>query len=306
MDGMEIRELRAFVAVAEEGGLSAAARKLHVSQSALSQTVQSLERRLGVQLLVRNRTGSSTTDAGSVLVREARGLIEHHDRAVAAVTAAVGPADARATAGMIRIGAPLELPPDRLPTALGQLAVVYPDTRVTLVHSSSAAQLDAVRAGELDVGLVRDRPNDPLLDAVLAVREAMGVILAAARAEEIGDPSGVPLQHLAGLHWMGFARSDSPAWHDQVTATLRAHGITVHNQPADDRPVTAEVKLAGIGTGKAFGFASPSWARALPEGLVWYPLADDPIVRRTWAVWQAATRHRDIAALIDVLDISGR
>ncbi|WP_433296368.1 LysR family transcriptional regulator [Pseudonocardia sp. CA-142604] len=302
---MEIRELRAFVAVAEERGLSAAARKLHVSQSALSQTVQSLERQLGVQLLVRNRTGSSTTDAGDVLVREARGLIEHHDRATAAVAAA-GAVESQATARLIRIGAPLELPPDRLPTALGQLAVVYPDTRVTVVHSSSASQLDAVRAGELDVGLVRDRPNNPLLDAVLAVRESMGVILAAVRAEEIGDPSGVPLQKLVGLHWMGFARSDSPAWHDQVTATLRAHGIAVDNQPDDDRPVTAEVKLGGIGTGKAFGFASPSWAQALPEGLVWYPLADNPIVRRTWAIWQAAARHRDIAALIDILDISGR
>ncbi|WP_433296335.1 LysR substrate-binding domain-containing protein [Pseudonocardia sp. CA-142604] len=75
---------------------------------------------------------------------------------------------------------------DRLPTALGQFAVVYPDTRVTVVHSSSASQLDAVRAGELDVGLVRDRPNNPLLDAVVAVRESMGVILAAVRAEEIG------------------------------------------------------------------------------------------------------------------------
>jgi hypothetical protein len=39
---------------------------------------------------------------------------------------------------------------------------------------------------------------------------------------------------------------------------------------------------------------------------VWYPLTDDPIVRRTWAIWQAATRYRDIAALIDVLDISAR
>jgi DNA-binding transcriptional LysR family regulator len=306
MGVMEIRELRAFVVVAEEGGLSAAARKLHVSQSALSQTVQSLERRLGVRLLVRNRSGSSTTDAGAALVREARGLIEHHDRAVAAVTAAAGTAGSRVTAGLIRIGAPLELPPDRLPTALGQLTVVYPETRVTLVHSSSASQLDAVRAGELDVGLVRDRPGDPLIDAVLAVREAMGVILTHVRAEEIGDPSGVPLHRLAGLHWMGFARSDSPAWHDQVAATLRAHGIAVDDQPADGRPVTAEVKLAGIGTGKAFGLASPSWAQALHEGLVWYPLADDPIVRRTWAIWHAATRYRDIAALIDVLDISGR
>jgi len=55
---VEIRELRAFAAVAEEGSLSAAARRLHLSQSALSRTIQSLERQLGVQLLLRSRTGS--------------------------------------------------------------------------------------------------------------------------------------------------------------------------------------------------------------------------------------------------------
>lgn len=304
MGGVEIRELRAFVTVVEEGGLSAAGRRLHVSQSALSQTVQSLERRLGVQLLVRSHTGARTTDAGEILLREARGLIEHHDRAQAAIAAVTGTGGSQATAGLIRIGVPLEFPRDRLPAALRRLAVAYPDTQVKVVHSPSATQLAALRSGELDVGLVRDRPTDPRLDAMLAVQEAMGVILAAPRAEEIGEPAGVHLHRLSGLRWMGFARSDAPAWHDEVTATLRGHGIAVDDQPVDDRPVTAEVKLAGIGTGKAFGFASPGWAQALPEGMVWYPLVGNPLVRRTWVVWQAATHHRDTAVLIDALDIT--
>ncbi|MDH6435985.1 DNA-binding transcriptional LysR family regulator [Streptomyces sp. SAI-144] len=62
---MELRELRAFVAVAEEGGLSAAARRLHMSQPALSQTISGLERQLGVKLLVRGSTGVRATDAAS-------------------------------------------------------------------------------------------------------------------------------------------------------------------------------------------------------------------------------------------------
>src|SRR5277367_5372169 len=137
---MEIRELRAFVAVAEEGGLSAAARRLHVSQSALSQTVQSLERQLGVQLLVRGYAGARPTDAGKVLLGEARALIDRHDLAVAAVSGAA------ATAGQLRIGVPLEFPPDLLPAALAGLAVAHPGSRVEVRHSSSAAQLAALRA----------------------------------------------------------------------------------------------------------------------------------------------------------------
>jgi DNA-binding transcriptional LysR family regulator len=296
---MEIRELRAFVAVVEEGGLSAAARRLHVSQSALSQTVQSLERQLGVTLLVRHHTGVRATAAGTVLLREARGLIDHHDQAVAAVTATGASA---ASAGLLRIGVPLEFPPDLLPAALNRLSVDHPHTRVEVRHSSSTAQLADLRSNELQVALVRDRPADPSLDAVLAVREAMGVILADSLSARIADARGVQLHRLAGLHWIGFARSDTPAWHDHVTATLRGHGVTVDDQPGDDRPLIAEVKLAAVGTGKAFALASPGWAQPLPAGMRWHPLIGDPIVRRTWAVWHAHARHRDLAALIAILD----
>lgn len=63
-DQVAIRELRAFSAVAEEGSVSAAGRKLHLSQSAVSQTIQSLERQLGVQLLIRGAGGVTLTTAG--------------------------------------------------------------------------------------------------------------------------------------------------------------------------------------------------------------------------------------------------
>jgi DNA-binding transcriptional LysR family regulator len=298
---VEFRELRAFVAVVQEGGLSAAARRLHVSQSALSQSMQALERQLGVTLLVRNHVGVHPTAAGSVLAREAIGLLEHHDRAVAAITAlSMSPT----LAGQIRLGVPLEFPPDLLPGALARLAGEFPESRVEVRHSSSTAQLAALRTGDLDVALVRDRPSDAGLDAVLAVRESMGVILSDARSSDLGEPAGVPLHRLTGLTWIGFARSDTPAWYDQVTATLRGHGITVDTPiPANDRPVPAEVKLATIGTGHTFALASPGWAHPLPTGLLWHRLVGDPIVRRTWAVWRAESRQRDLAALIAALEL---
>src|SRR5258708_9078571 len=109
---MEMRELRAFTAVAEEGSVSAAARRLHLSQSALSQTVQSLERQLGVQLLRRSSTGVTATEAGRILLREARALIAHHDRVVPAVAGAAA-ARPRPPPG----GGPPAVPPPLLPPA---------------------------------------------------------------------------------------------------------------------------------------------------------------------------------------------
>ena len=295
---MEIRELRAFVAVVEDGGLSAAARRLHVSQSALSQSMHSLERGLGGQLRLRSNAGVRPTDSGETLLREARALIERHDRAVATV---LGQIDA--PADVLRIGVPLEFPADVLPAALAELTVSHADIRVEVRHASSAAQLASLRAGELDLALVRDHPADPDLDAVLAVEEPMGVILAEARAAEVAEPDGVRLHKLAGLAWIGFARSETPIWYDQVAATLRGHGITVETRHPDDTgPTTPEVKLAAVGTGRAFGLASPGWGPSLPPGLVRHPLLGNPIVRRTWAVWAAASRRRDLATLVAALE----
>jgi DNA-binding transcriptional LysR family regulator len=295
---VEIRELRAFVTVVEEGGLSAAARRLHVSQSALSQTVRSLERELGLRLLVRSHAGVTPTESGQLLLDGARVLVAQHDDLLRRVATPAG-----ALLGRIRVGVPLEFPIAVLHTAMASLTSQYPDTRVDLSHASSAAQLAALRAGDLDIALVRDRPADPSLDAVLAVRESLGVLLTTSLSARLAEPTGVQLHRLAGLEWIGLTRSESPAWYDELTATLRGHGVAVPERPTSfERPVTIEVKLAAAGTGRAFTFAAPGWAQPLPVGIVWQPLTSDLVVRRTWAVWRASARERDLAALIAVLE----
>lgn len=299
---MEIRELWAFIAVAEEGRLSAAARRMHLSQSALSQTIQSLERQLGVQLLLRSSTGVTLTEAGAILLREGRALIAQYDLVVAAVAGRDG-----AAAGPLRVGIPLELPAGLLPGALAELSITFPLTRVEVSHASSAAQLAALEAGQLDLAFIRERPADPRYDAVLAVEEALGVVLAASQADALAGPAGIRLDQLAGLDWAGFPRAEAPIWYDQVTATLRAYGISLEHQPAaGEGSLIAEVKLAAAGTGHAFALAPPDWAQPLPEGVTWRPLTGAPLVRRTWAVWLASARRRDLAALVAAVDLTLR
>lgn len=298
---MEIRELRAFTAVADEGSFSAAARRLHLSQSALSQTIRSLERHLGVRLLERHPVGVTTTDAGSILLREARALLAQHDRALAAVTGQVDPGPAT-----LRVGVPLELPGNLLPRALAEMSATFPQTRAEISHASSAAQLAALEAGHLDLALARECPASPGYDAVLAAEEPLGVLLEADVAAERAGPGGVWLHQLANLEWAGFSRAEAPAWHDQVTATLRSHGISVRDQPGHGGQggLIAEVKLAAVGTGTVFALAPPGWTTPLPDSVTWCPLAGTPLVRRTWAIWPAAARRRDLAAFVAALDIT--
>jgi len=291
--------MRMFIAVVEEGSVTAAARRLHISQPALSQAMVALERRLGLDLLVRHRTGIALTDAGNTLLTESRAVLARYDQALAALSRHDAPAN------VLRLGIPLELPPDLLTGPLATLGAAYPKTRVQARHATTAQQLVALRGAELDVGLVRERPTGTDLDATLVCEERLGVLLVRSRAEAIATGLGVRLDGLAGLDWVGFPRSGSPAWFDELTAILRSHGVSPGDDVRTGEPLIAEVKMAAVTSGHAFALAPPHWSQPLPDEVSWYPLIGSPLVRRTWAAWRADSRRLDIALFVDALAADG-
>lgn len=289
--------MRAFVTVVEEGAVSAAARRLHVSQQALSQTIAALERQLDLQLLVRSSAGVQPTDAGVALLAEARAVLARHDQAVATMAR-----HARADDRELRLGIPLELPTDLLTRPLATLAAAHPNTRVRPQHLSTAAQFAALYAGELDVGLVREHPIGPELDAYLVVSEPLGVLVTADLADALAGPDGIRLDALVGLDWVGYPRSGSPALYDEIVAILRSHGLEHRPTPPDGgAPMIGDVKLAAVAAGGAFTLAPPNWSQPIPDTLAWKPLVGHPIVRRTWAVWPSNSHRRDVGTFIAAL-----
>jgi DNA-binding transcriptional LysR family regulator len=296
---MELRELGAFVAVVEEGGMSAASRRLHVSQSALSQTVSSLERELGVQLLERTSTGVRPTEAGTTLLAEAREVLARYHQALRTL------ASYSTEAGdVIRLGIPLELAPDVLPRALAKFAAESPKTRVVPRHLSTTAQFAALRSDELDVGLVRERPAGSEFDALLVANENLGVLLESELAARLVGPDGVRLDDLGALQWVGFPRSASPAWFDELTGILHSHGIDIGAPAPDDQELIAAVKFTAVSGGQAFALAPENQLGPLPDNLTWAPLVGQPVVRRTWVVWLADSRRRDIADLVASFELA--
>jgi DNA-binding transcriptional LysR family regulator len=288
--------LEAFIAVAEEGTVSAAARRLHFSQPALSQTVTALERQLGVQLLVRSSTGVRTTEAGITLLAEARAILVRHDQMVRTVTAA-----ADDPTGVIQLGIPSELASDLL-RVVARFAAEHPGTRVIPRHLPMAAQLASLRRGDLDVSFMREHPAGTEFDTMLVAQENLGILLSGDLAARLADPDGIHLNALAGLQWIGFPRSGSPAWYDELAATLRSHGIDTGDHTDGENFVIPSVTFTALSAGQAFAFASQEWAHPIPETVVWCPLAGYPVVRRTWAVWPAECRNRDVAHLIAALE----
>ncbi|XVV12004.1 LysR family transcriptional regulator [Actinoplanes sp. CA-131856] len=323
---MELREMRVFVAVVEEGSLSAAARRLRLSQPAVSQVAAAIERELGTALLIRGVTGVRPTPAGAVLADEARAVLGRYERAIAAVTREPGAAEPA-----LRLGLPLEVRFELLAGPLAELALAGPPLRVEPRHLSTSAQLAALRAGELDLGLLRERPDGDDLDALRIGTEPLGVLLARRVAEEIADPpaaapderggpdasvgpggpggAGAPgavrLERLAGLRWLSFARADSPAWFDEIVAVLRSHGLRPTDDVAGSQALIPEVKLTSVLTDQVFSLAPANWPQPLPAEVVWLPLAGSPLVRRTWATWRADSRRRDLGRLVAALEQPG-
>ncbi|WP_244211191.1 LysR substrate-binding domain-containing protein, partial [Amycolatopsis kentuckyensis] len=114
--------------------------------------------------------------------------------------------------------------------------------------------------------------------------------------------SPVRLEDLAGLEWFAFPRAGSPAWYDELAAILRSHGLDVGPEVPEEQRLIVELKIPAVSAGGAYAFAPPEWPYPLPDTVRWVPLAGRPIVRRTWAVWPAASRRRDVAEFVAALE----
>ncbi|GAA3438680.1 LysR family transcriptional regulator [Kutzneria kofuensis] len=146
---MELRQLSHFVAVAEECHFTRAARRLHIAQSSLSASIQTLERELGAQLFVRDKRQVRLTDAGRALLVEARRALSTVTAAREAVAAVQGGLRGRVSVGLARA-----VDHGHLMSALGRFHRAHPDVEVALSHDGSARLLDQVRDGRLDLALL--------------------------------------------------------------------------------------------------------------------------------------------------------
>jgi DNA-binding transcriptional LysR family regulator len=154
---MELRHLRYFVAVAEELHFTRAALRLNIAQPPLSQQIRALEDELGVQLFVRTRRSVALTDAGHALLAKAREVLS----ATQALPQQLQRV-ARGEVGLLRIGFSSTLPLTRvLRDVVADHRRAQPDVALNLREMHSQRQFDALRRGELDVGLVRYNEGAP-------------------------------------------------------------------------------------------------------------------------------------------------
>src|SRR4030088_3488155 len=152
MEGaMELRHLRYFVAVAEEGSLTLAAEKrLHTAQPSLSRQIRDLEYEVGVQLMSRSVHGIELTAAGKTFLDHARLALAQVEAAASAARRAAHPEERALALGFLS-----GCEPDWLPGAMHVLREELPKIEVTISSKHSPQLADGLATGKLDVAFLR-------------------------------------------------------------------------------------------------------------------------------------------------------
>jgi DNA-binding transcriptional LysR family regulator len=151
---LDVSLLRAFVAVVDAGGMTAATGILNLTQAAVSQQIKRLEDMFGEELITRDRRGMKLTSAGERLFGRAKRLLALNDEIWTEMTTPV-------YEGEVRLGIPSDIITTYLPTFLKGFARSYPRVQVSL-HSGSSAKLRTdLAAGKIDVVLATELVCDP-------------------------------------------------------------------------------------------------------------------------------------------------
>ncbi|WP_460735982.1 LysR substrate-binding domain-containing protein [Nocardioides ginkgobilobae] len=265
---MEIRLLRSFVVLAEERHFGRAAARLLVAQPALSQQLKALEREVGARLLDRSTRRVDLTDAGRLLLQRAREVLTAADRAEADLALLVA-----GRAGRVRLGFVGTATYDVLPRVARRVREELPDLELELRGELLGPELlDALRAGDLDLAVLRPGPvlPDDLVVHELR-REPLVAVLPA--AHPAAGAASVALTDLAGETLVTHPSGARSTLQPRVLEACRAAGFDPAVLEVGETGTLVVFVAAGLGVGLV-----PASVRALRlDGVAYVPLAGDPV-----------------------------
>jgi DNA-binding transcriptional LysR family regulator len=170
---MEIKQLKAFLAIAETRTFTAGAKKLSLTQAAISMQIRQLEEQVGAQLFTRTPRRVILTEAGEMLLPRARAILREHDAAIAEIKELKG-----AERGRLRIGsASGEFAAVQLPSILHGLVTAFPHAEISVAAATSHALIDRITHGELDIAFVSLPVDNPLVETQVVLADKLAAIV---------------------------------------------------------------------------------------------------------------------------------
>ena len=269
---IELRLLRYFVAVAEEGNFNRAAERLHIAQPPLSRAIQQLEAQLGAVLIDRSARPFRLTAVGRLLHTQALQMLARMEDVEAMV---------KATASMGRrrlvIGFVASTIYARLPELIRAYRKLDQSLELVMVESSTLDQIAALKEGRIDIGFGRIRFEDPAVRRIILRREKMMVALP--MAHKLAARAGpVSLSELANEPLILYPVSPRPSYADQVLAVFRDHG----SEPRGAHEVRElQIAIGLVAAEEGIAIVPESVQRARTHDIVYRDLvepADTPII----------------------------
>ena len=245
---MELRHLRYFVAVAEEGSFLRAARRLHVAQPALSKQIRDLEREVGVKLFERLPRGARMTRAGEQFLSNARHALESAARAVATAR------QTDSATGLQFAHSELYVYTPALLKLLAAFRAASPQTPVRIVRVDDVDQHAALREQRIDAAatFVGTWPV-PGLEALRLVDCAVTGVLLPATHPLAAEPR-VRLQDLSDLIWLHPSQHSRPELYRVLRTALESRGLVPARHRGRRGDIGANVAIAA---GDAWALANP-------------------------------------------------
>jgi DNA-binding transcriptional LysR family regulator len=220
----ELRLIRYFVTVAEEGNVTRAARRLHIAQPSLSAALRQLETQLGVELLRRDGRRLVLTPAGELLRRRGRQLLADADAVVAAVQGA-------AAGGRLRLGVSPTARYELAPRLLAVCAADSPGVMVYTQEDTTGALIRGVADGHLDAAVTFCASEPPPSSVALVPLYDERAIVHVPADHPLAGETAVSLQELAGEHVLVAASPDSSGYSDRVFQAFRDAGLEPSTLP---------------------------------------------------------------------------
>lgn len=286
---LELRQLKAFVAIAEEGYITRAAERLGMQQPPLTRMLQSLEAELGVVLMERLPRGVRPTTAGLALLDEAREILAQADRIAEVVRRA-----ARGERGRLAIGftSSAALHPF-VPSVLRRFRETFVGVTVVLEEAGTGELLDALIHEKLDAAFIRSplSATQSLQDKPILV-EPMLLALPTDHPLAIDPGSPLPLSALATESFVLYRRRVGLGLYDAILVACREAGFSA--QVVQEAPrMTATLSLVAAGLGVSIVPASMQRLRG--DGIVYRELTE---CRSLVAPLHLATRIDDGSAML--------
>jgi DNA-binding transcriptional LysR family regulator len=278
---VELRHLRYFTAVAENGGFGVTARLLHVAQSAISEQIRDLEAELGVALFDRRNRRIRLTDHGEQFLEDSRAVLALADKAVANVQKSQ-----RGEIGTLTIGFFVGGTGTFFSAIIREFRGRFPDVQVSVVEMASAMLHQALQAGAIDIAfsrVVQPAYADLLRSEPFHTEPLYAVV---PRNHRLAGKRSIPIRELTGERFILNDRNYSPAVFDKVISLCAEAGFSP-KIGATGSVSSGVIALVEAGEGVS---VLPQGARILSsDDVVFVPLADRTAFIDTVIAW--AVQH---------------